>query len=123
MLEKQGHQVTGVMNGTEALEALEKGNFELVLMDIQMPRMDGFQATQLIRQKEKGSGKHIPIIAMTAHAMKGDRERCLKMGMDDYISKPLNTNQLTQTIARVMNPNPSSPLSNELREEDKEPVP
>ncbi len=121
MLEKQGHHVTGVMNGEEALGALEKGNFELILMDIQMPRMDGFQATQLIRQKEKKSGDHIPIIAMTAHAMKGDRERCLKMGMDDYISKPLNANQLTETIARVMNQDPSSPSSNGLQGKNKEP--
>ena len=123
MLEKQGHQVTGVMNGEEALEALEKGNFELVLMDVQMPRMDGFQATKLIRQKEKKTGEHIPIIAMTAHAMKGDREKCLEMGMDDYISKPLNAQQLTDTIARVMNPTPSSPNSTESQKEKKGPAP
>ncbi len=121
MLEKQGHQVTGVMNGEEALEALEKGNFELVLMDVQMPRMDGFQATNLIRQKEQKTGEHIPIIATTAHAMKGDRERCLEMGMDDYISKPLNAKQLTDTIARVMNPTPTSPSSSGSREEEKGP--
>lgn len=102
MLEKQGHQVTGVMNGQEALAALEKGNFELILMDVQMPVMDGFQATQAIREKDKKTGSHTPIIAMTAHAMKGDREKCLEMGMDDYISKPLNSQQLAETIARVM---------------------
>jgi PAS domain S-box-containing protein len=102
MLEKQGHQVTGVMNGEEALEALEKGNFELILMDIQMPKMDGFKAAQLIREKEKRTGLHIPIIAMTAHAMKGDREKCLEKGMDEYISKPINAKQLVETIARVM---------------------
>jgi PAS domain S-box-containing protein len=102
MLEKQGHQVTGVMNGQEALDALEKGNFELILMDVQMPKMDGFKATQHIRQKEQESGLHIPIIAMTAHAMKGDREKCLEAGMDEYLSKPLNAKQLTETIARVM---------------------
>lgn len=112
MLEKQGHQATGVMNGEEALAALEKGNFEIVLMDVQMPKMDGYKATQLIRQKEKETGNHIPIVAMTAHAMKGDKEKCLAMGMDDYISKPLNVKQLADTIARVMNSNPSSsPLS------------
>lgn len=113
MLEKQGHQVTGVMNGEEALEALEKGNFELILTDIQMPKMDGFKATQLIREKEKKTGLHIPIIAMTAHAMKGDREKCLQMGMDEYISKPLNAKQLAEIIERVMGhelPNYEAPL-------------
>jgi two-component system sensor histidine kinase/response regulator len=102
MLEKQGHQVVAVMNGEEALEALEKGNFELVLMDVQMPKMDGFKTTQSIRAKELGTGLHLPIIAMTAHAMKGDRERCLEVGMDDYISKPLNAKLLAETIVRTM---------------------
>jgi CheY-like chemotaxis protein len=102
MLEKQGHQVAGAMNGEEALAAMERENFELVLMDVQMPKMDGFQATRLIRAKEKETGLHIPIIAMTAHAMKGDREKCLDVGMDDYIAKPLNVKQLSETIARVM---------------------
>jgi CheY-like chemotaxis protein len=106
MLEKQGHQVKGVMNGEEALDALEKGNFELILMDVQMPKMDGFKATQLIRRKEQETGLHIPIIAMTAHAMKGDREKCLEVGMDEYLSKPLNAKQLTETIARVMSQQP-----------------
>ncbi len=102
MLEKQGHQVTGVMNGQEALAALEKGNFELVLMDVQMPVMDGFQATKAIREKDRQTGNYTPIIAMTAHAMKGDKEKCLAMGMDGYISKPLNSQQLAETIAQVM---------------------
>ena len=102
MLEKQGHQVTGVMNGEEALAAIEKENFELILMDIQMPKMDGFQATRLVRAKEEETGLHLPIIAMTAHAMKGDREKCLAVGMDDYIAKPLNVKQLSETIGRVM---------------------
>ncbi len=102
MLEKQGHQVTGVMNGEEAIEALGKGNYELILMDVQMPKMDGLKTTQLIREREKETGGHTPIIAMTAHAMKGDKERCLQAGMDDYISKPLNAKQLEETIGRVM---------------------
>ncbi|MBN2408644.1 MAG: PAS domain S-box protein [Candidatus Aminicenantes bacterium] len=102
MLEKQGHQATGVMNGEEALNALEKGNFEIILMDVQMPKMDGLKATQEIRAKEKAAGTHIPIIAMTAHAMEGDRERCLKAGMDEYITKPLNSKQLAETIAQTM---------------------
>jgi len=108
MLEKQGHQVLGVMNGEEALAALEKENFELILMDIQMPKMDGFQATQLIRAKERETGLHLPIIAMTAHAMKGDREKCLAAGMDDYIAKPLNVKQLTETIAKIMSLHPAA---------------
>jgi two-component system sensor histidine kinase/response regulator len=103
MLEKQGHHVTGAMNGAEAIAALEKGNFELILMDVQMPKLDGIKATEMIREREKETGLHLPIIAMTAHAMKGDRERCLRAGMDDYISKPLNSKQLVETIDRVMN--------------------
>jgi len=102
MLEKQGHQVTGVMNGEEALAALEKENFELILMDVQMPKMDGFQTTRLIRAREMQTGLHLPIIAMTAHAMKEDREKCLAVGMDDYIAKPLNVKLLSETISRVM---------------------
>jgi PAS domain S-box-containing protein len=102
MLEKQGHQVTGVMNGEEAVAALEKGNFELILMDVQMPKMDGFKATAVIREREKGGGLRIPIVAMTAHAMKGDKEKCLEAGMDDYIAKPLNVKQLDEVISRAM---------------------
>jgi two-component system sensor histidine kinase/response regulator len=115
MLEKQGHQATGVMNGEEALQALEKGNYELVLMDVQMPKMDGFQFARVLRDREKATGLHLPVIAMTAHAMKGDREKCLQMGMDDYISKPLNAKQLAETIARVMRPGP--PGHEEIMEE------
>jgi PAS domain S-box-containing protein len=102
MLEKQGHHVTGVMNGEEAIAALERGNFELILMDVQMPKMDGFKATAMIREREKGGVPHIPIVAMTAHAMKGDKERCLEAGMDDYLAKPLNIKQLNEVISRVM---------------------
>lgn len=102
MLEKQGHQVKGAMNGEEALNALEKENFEVILMDVQMPKMDGLKATREIRSREKISGTHIPIIAMTAHAMKGDREQCLTAGMDEYITKPLNAKQLAETIAQTM---------------------
>jgi len=102
MLEKQGHQVTGVKDGREALEALEKSIFDVILMDIQMPNMNGFEATAAIREREKQSGEHIPIIAMTAHAMKGDREKCLESGMDDYISKPLNAEVLLSKIETVV---------------------
>jgi CheY-like chemotaxis protein len=82
MLEKRGHRVILAGNGGEALEALEKGSFDLVFMDVQMPEMDGFQATAAIREKEIGTGTHLAVIALTAHAIKGDRERCLAAGMD-----------------------------------------
>ncbi len=102
MLEKQGHHVSYVSNGEEALESMEKNIFDLILMDIQMPLMDGLKATQIIRQKEKTTRGHIPIVAMTAHAMKGDRDRCLAAGMDDYVAKPLNSADLSQAIERAM---------------------
>jgi two-component system sensor histidine kinase/response regulator len=98
MLEKQGHLVTGVRDGKEAVDALEKAVFDVVLMDVQMPNMNGFEATTAIREKEKKTGKHIPIIAMTAHAMKGDREMCLEAGMDDYVAKPLKADELLDKI-------------------------
>src|SRR6202023_3335862 len=84
MLEKRGHRVTVAGNGREALDALAKNTFDLVFMDIQMPEMDGFEATAGIREKEKDTGLHQIVIALTAHAMKSDRERCLNSGMDDY---------------------------------------
>jgi len=102
MLEKKGHEVTGVENGQEALTALENNIFDLILMDVQMPVMDGFKATEAIRKKEETTGEHIPIIAMTAHAMKGDRERCLEVGMDEYTTKPLNPAELFQKINDAM---------------------
>ncbi len=101
LLEKQGFLVTAVFNGREALETLEEHFFDLVLMDVQMPEMDGFQATAKIREKEKGSQKHLPIIAITAHAMKGDKDRCLAAGMDGYASKPFQKNQLLSEIERL----------------------
>ncbi len=102
ILEKQGHQVVEVENGKEALAALERHIFDLILMDVQMPVMDGFEATAAIRNKEKTSGAHIPIIALTAHAMKGDRERCLQAGMDDYICKPLDPKEVFLKIDETM---------------------
>ena len=98
LLEQRGHQVTVANNGQEALAALERGSFDVVLMDVQMPTMDGFEATAHIRRKEKASGTHTPIIAMTAHAMKGDRERCLEAGMDGYIPKPIRAKQLYEAV-------------------------
>jgi CheY-like chemotaxis protein len=102
MLEKKGHDLTAVENGKEALNAMENGLFDLILMDVQMPVMDGFEATVAIRKKEEATGTHIPIIAMTAHAMKGDRERCLEVGMDDYVTKPLNPEEVFQRIEEAM---------------------
>jgi len=102
LLEKRGHAVVVVSNGREAISALEKESFDLVLMDIQMPEMDGLAATALIRQRERETGNHMPIIAVTAHAMKGDRERCLEAGMDGYIAKPIKSAQLLTVIEQVM---------------------
>jgi two-component system, sensor histidine kinase and response regulator len=98
LLEKRGHTVAVAGNGKEALAALEKQSFDLVFMDVQMPEMDGFEATAAIREKEKASGHHLPVIAMTAHAMAGDRERCLEAGMDDYISKPIRPQELSDLL-------------------------
>ncbi len=98
LLQKDGHSVVLAGTGKAALEAWERGAFDLVLMDVQMPEMDGYEATVLIRQKEKKTGGHIPIIAVTAHAMKGDQERCLAAGMDGYVSKPIQPEVLYKTI-------------------------
>jgi CheY-like chemotaxis protein len=100
LLEKRGHVVVVAKNGGEALDALDKQKFDLVLMDVQMPEMDGLQATAAIRKGEMMSGKHIPIIAMTAHAMAGDKERCLDSGMDDYITKPIRPEQMDDVLKR-----------------------
>jgi CheY-like chemotaxis protein len=101
MLENHGHTVTVVSNGREALEALSSKSFDIVLMDVQMPEMNGLEATSIIRGREAASGGHVPIIAMTAHAMAGDRERCLAAGMDGYISKPVQMAELLQAIGDV----------------------
>ena len=101
LLTKWGHSVVVAANGRKAIEALEKEPFDLVLMDLQMPQMGGLEATALIRQKEKDPHKRIPIIAMTAHAMKGDREECLAAGMDGYITKPLDAPLLFDAIENL----------------------
>lgn len=98
LLEERGHQVKVANNGQEVLDLLPSDNFDLILMDVQMPVMDGFQATEAIRGLERGTGRHIRIVAMTAHALKGDRERCLAAGMDDYISKPVQEQDLLATV-------------------------
>ena len=100
ILEKAGHTVVLANNGQNALSLWEKQHFDLILMDVQMPDMDGFEATAAIREREKESGAHIPIIAMTAHAMSGDRERCLDAGMDDYISKPIRGPALLDLVTK-----------------------
>jgi len=101
LLTRWGFVPTIVNNGRLALEALGKGTFDIVLMDIQMPEMDGFEATAAIRENEKQTGNHIPIIAMTAHAMKGDRERCIEAGMDSYVAKPISQDKLFETILKL----------------------
>jgi CheY-like chemotaxis protein len=107
LLEKRGHRVVVAGNGREALAALAEQAFDAVLMDVQMPELDGFEATASIRAREQGSGAHIPIIAMTAHAMKGDRERCLAAGMDGYVAKPLDPKELFLALEGVASPSPS----------------
>ena len=102
LLTKQGHVVTVVGNGRQAVEEWERGDYDIVLMDIQMPELDGVEATKAIRAKERGKDERVPIIAMTAHAMKGDRERLLASGMDDYISKPFNAKRFLEVIERIM---------------------
>jgi two-component system, sensor histidine kinase and response regulator len=105
LLEKGGHTVVVAGNGKEALAALDdarSGRFDMILMDVQMPEMDGFEATRIIRTRETSSGAHLPIIAMTAHAMKGDEERCLAAGMDGYVSKPIQVEQLFSAIDRLL---------------------
>ena len=98
LLRKQGWQVELASNGREAVEKFSTAQFDLVLMDVQMPEMNGFEATTGIREIEKSTGSHVPVIAMTAHAMKGDRERCLEVGMDGYVSKPIRPDELIRAI-------------------------
>ncbi len=98
LLEKWGHKVQVCNNGREAVEAAMSQDFDLILMDVQMPEMDGIQATSIIRRREEAVGKHVPIFAMTAYAMESDKEKCIAAGMDGYVSKPINTQELFQTI-------------------------
>jgi CheY-like chemotaxis protein len=101
LLQKQGHEVKIAANGREALAVLELSRFDLILMDVQMPEMDGVETCRAIREKERGSGRHTPIIALTAHAMTGDRDRFLAAGMDGFASKPIRMDELTSEIVRL----------------------
>ncbi len=105
LLEKRGHRVIVANNGREALAILHQQalvGFDCVLMDVQMPEMDGFECTTIIREREQMTGFHLPIIAMTAHAMKGDDARCLAAGMDAYLSKPIQPDKLFEVIERYL---------------------
>lgn len=108
ILERGGHTVTVANHGREAVQAFQTRRFDLILMDVQMPEMDGLQATEAIRTLERTTGGHVPIIAMTAHALTGDRERCLSAGMDGYLSKPIRLNDLMATIRRLSPTLPSA---------------
>ena len=118
ILEQRGYSVTVAPDGRQAVSTWESGRFDLILMDVQMPELDGFQATAQIRQKEFATGLRIPIIAMTAHALKGDRERCLESGMDDYLTKPINRMELYSMIEKY---SPSSDSAGLKR--DPAPIP
>ncbi|AWV90236.1 response regulator [Bradymonas sediminis] len=116
VIEAQGHQITLCEDGQRAVDAFEVAKFDLILMDVRMPNLNGFEATKAIRRLEEGTSSHTPIIAMTAHAMKGDRQLCLDAGMDDYIAKPLKADALHQVIQRVMDksaPNSDSADAND----------
>jgi signal transduction histidine kinase/DNA-binding response OmpR family regulator len=104
LLENHGHSVTLANDGVEAVAAVKDGGFDVVLMDVQMPNMDGLEAAAVIRTMERGTGRHVPIVAMTAHAMKGDQELCLEAGMDGYISKPIQPDRMMEVIARATAP-------------------
>ena len=107
LLQKLGFNADVVCTGQEAVEAACKANYQVILMDVQMPEFDGLDATKAIREAEASSGRHTPIIALTALAMDGDKERCLKAGMDDYISKPYNLQTLKEVLAKWI-PSPST---------------
>jgi CheY-like chemotaxis protein len=102
MLGKRGHYVRAVEDGQEVLRAIENESFDLILMDLQMPGLDGLATTRAIRQAERGTNHHVPIVALTAHAMRGDRERCIRSGMDGYVSKPIQMSELIATIEALV---------------------
>ncbi len=103
-LENRGHHVVTAEDGSKAVAAAKRERFDIVLMDLQMPAMDGFEATATIREWQKNTGARTPVVALTAHTMKGDRERCLEAGRDDYISKPIDNEELFRIIERLAIP-------------------
>jgi CheY-like chemotaxis protein len=125
LLRKRGHTVKAVENGREAVAAIKDRSdapFEVVLMDLQMPEMGGLEATRLIRERERSSGRRLPLIALTAHAMHGDRARCLEAGMDGYLAKPIDVDELISTVERfgageaAARPQVAGPEANEASE-------
>jgi two-component system sensor histidine kinase/response regulator len=113
LLEKGGHRVVVAHNGQEAVVAVQSQQFDVVLMDIQMPEMDGLEATAAIREHEQSTGTRVPIVAMTAHAMKGDRERCLEAGMDRYVAKPIRARELFSTLCELLGEADALPMTND----------
>ena len=109
LLSKRGHTVTVVATGKEALERLDRDAFDVILMDVQMPEMGGLEATGIIRQREAGTGRHVRIVAMTAHTMQGDRDECLEAGMDTYIAKPVDPALLFAAVEQELPPAPGAP--------------
>jgi CheY-like chemotaxis protein len=109
LLEKRGHRVAVAANGLQAVTALESQSFDLILMDVQMPELDGIEATKLIRQREQITRKHQPIIALTAHAMKGDEQKCLQAGMDGYLAKPIRPQELDDVLNKYLALRAASP--------------
>ena len=108
LLRRRGHDVVVARDGRKALEALDHSSFDLMLLDIQMPELDGFEVIEVLRRREQTAGGHLPVVALTAHAMKEDRERCLQAGMDDYLSKPIRSAELVAVIDRVLAGRPAS---------------
>jgi CheY-like chemotaxis protein len=107
VLEKLGNQVTVAVNGRQVLELLEQRAFDLVLMDLQLPEMDGYNTSSAIREKEKGTGSHLPIVAMIAYGLTTDRERWREVGMDSYVTKPLQIQELVRAMQSVVGPGAS----------------
>jgi CheY-like chemotaxis protein len=119
LLEKRGHSVVVASNGLEALDLIQTGNFDIILMDVQMPEMDGLEATKAIRSRERDSQPRMPVIALTAHAMKGDREECLAAGMDAYLSKPIRTAELDEVLEKYKVRRTESVKAHEPAEQSK----
>jgi CheY-like chemotaxis protein len=106
VLKRDGHHVTLASDGQQVLAALQNGAFDVILMDAQMPRLDGLETTAVIRQREANTNDHIPIIAITAHALQGDREKCLAAGMDEYLAKPVKSGKLLQVVRSLTSHHP-----------------